>query len=203
MINNCDTLNIKSNKDLEIINKKFDTIGVLNVNGAINCNKGIKIGLSNKNVPGLMVFDGINFLGFNKNGWNLLSHNTIYQNIDETNIIYNVENNILHIIANIDDDNNIKYNIDKNNIDKNNFIDIDINIHLNKIDNYKINYLNILLNNYDDNYNNNNFNIYFFSKYHDIYYENKNIILKNSESILIHIIITDDSYYISFKNYQK
>ena len=77
MFQNFDILNVNSNKDIELLNKNYETIGALNVNGSISCNKGIKIGDSDSEVPGLITFDGANFLGFNKNGWNLLSNNDV------------------------------------------------------------------------------------------------------------------------------
>ena len=41
MFQNFNILNVNSNKDIELLNKNFDKFGALNVNGSINCKKGI------------------------------------------------------------------------------------------------------------------------------------------------------------------
>jgi len=147
MFQNCDILNVNSNKDIELLNKNYDTISALNVNGSISCNKGIRIGESESEVPGLIIFDGANFLGFNKNGWNLLSENKYFELIDNKNIIY--EENILNLIANIDDNTNLKFILNQSNFKIKN-----IKIFLNKIYDTKINEINILLmNNTNKEYN--------------------------------------------------
>ena len=191
MFQNFDILNVNSNKDIELLNKNYETIGALNVNGSISCNKGIKIGDSDSEVPGLITFDGANFLGFNKNGWNLLSNNECFELIDNKNAIFDKNN--LNLIANIDDNKNLKFII-------NDFDSQIKNIHLflNKIYDTKINELNILLiNNTKEKYKIN----FFANSYEKIYYQNKDIFLE--ECIIFNILIDSNNYFVSFKEFKK
>ena len=191
MFQNCDVLNVNSNKDIELLNKNYDTISALNVNGSISCNKGIRIGESESEVPGLIIFDGANFLGFNKNGWNLLSENKYFELIDNKNIIY--EENILNLIANIDDNTNLKFILNQSNYKIKN-----IKLFLNKIYDTKINEINILLiNNTNEEYK---FDL-ISNNYSQIFYNNKKNILK--ECLILNILIDDNNYFVSFKEFKK
>jgi len=198
--NNFDTLNVNSTQDIKMVNvnKNYESMGALNVNGSINCEKGIKIGNSMMNAPGLLKFDGINFMGFYKNGWNLLSKNENFEFIDNNDSIIDSNDN-LNIIINIDDDINFKYKI------TNEYINDNINIFLNKIKDYKVNHINILLINETDKFYNIKFNANnnrnTFHNNEKIYYDNKHIYVR--ECIIINILIDDNYYFISFKNYEK
>ena len=181
---NIDRLNINSYDDIYELNNN-DYSAPLYINGSVIINKGLKIGFSESSIPGNIIFDGLNFYGFNKNGWTLLSNNDEYVEIES-----NYENNNLYLNINIEDDINYKYNINEN-IDK-------LYINLTKDKFFKINSINIFLTNNIKKkimilFNDNNNNIYYSFNKHDIYIDN-NI-------IKINIQILDDNYLISFKKF--
>lgn len=188
--NNFEILNVFGNKELEVINKNNDCIAPLNVSGSINCQKSIKIGFSDKPIEGSLIYDGSNFLGFNKDGWNLLSVNKNYLKIEEDKYFFD-DNRYLNLIIDLEDDHLFKFNVDLN-------IDEKIIIQLNKTDFNKINHYSILL----KNKNNQHYKIEFLSKQeYPIFYENGMNNIELDKIILIDIIFEDDEFIIHYKKF--
>ena len=181
-------LTIRSSEDIDQLNEDL-YVAPLSVKGAIACDKGIKIGFSDQCIPGIIIYDGLNFLGFNKNGWTLLSNNYDYADITETR-----KDDSISLQIDIDDDPNFKYSINDN-------IDI-LYINLNKLSYFKTNNINfILINNLKKDIK------IIFSNEFDIFYS-KNItkndikILKNN-IIKFTIDIVDKYFLISYKEYSQ
>ena len=185
---NMEQLTISSKKDIEELNDDL-YIAPLHVKGAISCDMGIKIGFSDKCIPGLIIYDGLNFIGFNKNGWTLLSNN--YEYIE---LKHSIKDNNLSLDIDIDDDINFKYTIND---------DIDnVYINLNKMNYYKTNNINILLiNNLKKDMR------VIFNNDIDIFYSNN--ISKNDIKILknniikFNVDIIDKHFLISYNEFSQ
>ena len=189
-ISQVNNLTILSNKEIEIIDEDDSTtMAPLNVNGAVSVSKGIKIGFSDVSVPGLIIFDRLNFMGFNKNGWSLLSNN------NEPVIIELNKDSSNDIEINFDDDDN--YNIYINDVIN------EINLLLSTVEFNKIYNIRLSIINNTDN----EININFKSNDGDIYMTNNNILIKQNEIIKFNaeLIENDDNrkYLISYKNFFK
>lgn len=82
-----DSIRIRNNNNISIIPKSNKTFAPLSVSGSAVFGKGIQIGYSEQNIPGLLTYDGNNIMGFTqKNGWSLLSNNFLYNLIDISEI---------------------------------------------------------------------------------------------------------------------
>lgn len=191
--NNFERLNVFSNSELEQINSD-ECIAPLNVYGSINCNKSIKIGFSDKPIEGSLIYDGSNFLGYHKNGWNLISTNKSYVFLDDEDMFIDKDKN-LNLNIRIEDDTLMKYFINEN-------INNQINLILNLNEYHKINEMKFLL----KNNNEQDYQLNLVSKPNqNIYLEkNKNnIILKSQSIIIFNIQVDDDDFIISHQEFLK
>ena len=82
-----DSIRIRNNKNISKVPDSDKTFAPLTVAGAAVIGKGIQIGFSEQNIPGLLTYDGTNIMGFTeKNGWSLLSNNFLYNPIELNDI---------------------------------------------------------------------------------------------------------------------
>ena len=96
----CDSIRIRNNNNISKIPDSDKTFAPLTVSGSAVFGKGIQIGFSDQNIPGLLVYDGSNIMGFtNKNGWSLLSNNFLYNPIDLNELDSNKKELNIDIIA--------------------------------------------------------------------------------------------------------
>lgn len=180
-------LTILSDSDIKKIDNNGGTIGALTVNGAISSNKGVKLGFSDVCEPGLIIFDGLNFIGFNKNGWTLLSNNTEPEVIEDKII----QNGISKINVNIDDDSSFIHKINTN---INRLIINFTKIEFYKVHTFKLNLINNITNKIVLSFENN-----------DIIFQDgiKLEEINRGEIIVMDVEILDNIYLISYKIYKN
>ena len=83
--NHYHTLKLTSKKEVNEIKSNNDNYnyGSFTCLGGGSFHKGLSVGMQDKMVPGLIVYDEENFYGFSeKNGLNLLSHNNDYKELE-------------------------------------------------------------------------------------------------------------------------
>ena len=128
------TIKVLNNKDINIINNEDDDYiyGALTVDGGGVFKKGIAIGIQDRMVPGLMIYDHENFYGFSeKYGLSLLSTHPEYNELsipdnifENRNTLQPVQNNTSEHFKNLKDTEKVEYkslNIDLEVRDINNF----------------------------------------------------------------------------------
>lgn len=230
MLNQKDIIarNIKiiNDKDISIINNNDDEnylFSALTVEGGGVFKKGIAIGMQEKMVPGLIIFDNENFYGFSdKNGLSLLSTHMEYnelsmpKNIFENTInkLQPVQNNSSENFKNLKETEKIEnknLNIDLQIKDTNNFYIIIPNEYSNNkfILTFDINYLydlNSIISNLSLVLINNSNKSIFFKLVNDNCYVENNFsyeVEKNTISKINAEIINTDYFILTQKKFTK
>ena len=199
-----DSIRIRNDKNISIIPDSDKTFAPLTVSGSAVFGKGVQIGYSEQNIPGLLTYDGNNIMGFTeKNGWSLLSNNNLYNPIDLTDV--NKEKKELNIDLLVEDDQYFNINILED-LSKITFKISTILKNYRKISNIKLIIENKSEHNFiyklDDNkyYFNNSISKKFLKEYKK---EKKIKVLPNSVHKIEFDIISESSQMVNISIFQK
>lgn len=218
-------LKILGEKDVSIIkNNDEDYIySSFTCEGGGVFKKGISIGIQDKMVPGLLIYDNENFYGFSeKNGLSLLSHHNEYNQLYIPESIFKKEKNMLQPVQqketeffqNLKETTKIEeknLNIDLQMKDSNNFFIIIPDDYSNTkfILTFDITYiydLNSIISNINLTFiNESNKSIFFKIKNENCYYDynfNNEVIKKSIHKIILDVI-NNDYFIISTHKYLK
>jgi hypothetical protein len=185
----CNTLKITSEKDVSIINNYDDDylFSSLTVEGGGVFKKGLSVGMQEKMVSGLIIYDNENFYGFSdKFGLCLLSPHTEYTKLETPNNIFDITSDI-NKLQPVSKDSNSKL---QNLIDTNKEKSLNIDLSIKDINNFYIVIPKI--------YDSNNIILTFFINYiYDLNTIISNISLSfiNESSKPAHFKISNDNCY--------
>jgi hypothetical protein len=218
-------IKILNNKDITVINNNDEDyiFSALTVEGGGVFKKGIALGVQEKMVPGLMIYDSENFYGFSeKFGLCLLSPHLEYSELEIPESTFNDRKDINKLQPVLKNDNehfqdlkdtekNKVLNIDLNIKDVNNFFIIIPSIYSES--NIKLTFdityiydLNSIISNLTLSFiNESNKQVFFNIKNDDFYYEDNfnNIIEINAINKINVEIINEDYFMVSKKIYKK
>lgn len=185
----CKNLKIINDKEVSVINNYDEDylFSSLTVEGGGVFKKGISVGMQEKMVSGLIIYDTENFYGFSeKNGLVLLSTHPEYVDLEIPN--YTFTENKLQPVSNND--------TFKNAVETEKTKNLNIDIPIKDTNNL---YLTIPL-----SYNNNHFNILFTINYiYDLntIITNLNVCIINESNKIAHFnIVNNNCYYNKFNN---
>lgn len=186
------TIKILNNKDITIINNENDEdymFSALTVEGGGVFKKGISIGIQEKMVPGLLMYDTENFYGFSeKYGLSLLSTHPEYTELELPEHIFNKgERNRIQPSSKSNTDNfhDLK---DTEKIENKN---LNIDLQIKDTNNFYI----IIPKNYGDNKFILTFNIKYIYDLNSIISNMSLVFINNSNKIAYFKIINDNFYY--------
>jgi len=218
-------IKVLNNKDISVINNDDEDyiFSALTVEGGGVFKKGIALGIQEKMIPGLMMYDSENFYGFSeKFGLCLLSHHFEYSELEIPESTFNDRKDINKLQPVLKNDNdhfqdlkdtekNKVLNIDLNIKDVNNFYIIIPSIYSES--NVKLTFdityiydLNSIISNLTLSFiNESNKQVFFNIKNDDFYYEdNFNNIIEIKSINKINIEIINENYFmVSKKIYKK
>jgi hypothetical protein len=186
------TIKILSNKEISIINNEDEDyiFSALTVEGGGVFKKGISIGIQEKMVPGLLIYDTENFYGFSeKYGLSLLSTHPEYIELDLPEHIFEnkVERNRIQPSQKNNSDN---FN-DLKDTEKIENKDLNIDLQIKDANNFYI----IIPKNYGENKFILTFNIKYIYDLNSIISNISLIFINNSNKIAYFKIINENCYY--------